>query len=68
MLDLEPYQHRVRHSSPVCVYGRVVDVVGLTVEATGPGMRIGDLCYVQPRHGGSVCPLKWWGFAANAFC
>ena len=35
MLDLEPYQHRVRHSSPVCVYGRVVDVVGLTVEATG---------------------------------
>ena len=62
MLDLEPYQHRVRHSSPVCVYGRVVDVVGLTVEATGPGMRIGDLCYVQPRHGGERVPVEVVGF------
>ncbi|HNV22188.1 MAG TPA: FliI/YscN family ATPase [Candidatus Hydrogenedentes bacterium] len=62
MLDLEPYQHRVRHSSPVCVYGRVVDVVGLTVEATGPGMRIGDLCYVQPRHAGERVPVEVVGF------
>lgn len=62
MLDLEPYQRRVRQGSPVSVYGRVVDVVGLTVEATGPSMRIGDLCYVQPRYEGDRVPVEVVGF------
>ncbi len=61
-LDLERYRLRVRQSSPVCVYGRVVDVVGLTVEATGPAMRIGDLCYVQDRQGGDKVPVEVVGF------
>ena len=28
--------------------GRISDVVGLTIEATGPAMQIGDICYVEP--------------------
>ncbi|MFO7975984.1 MAG: FliI/YscN family ATPase [Candidatus Hydrogenedentota bacterium] len=62
MLNLERYRRRAEESDPVCVYGRVVDVVGLTVEATGPAMRIGDLCYVQPRTGGQKVPVEVVGF------
>lgn len=61
-LDLQPYQRRAEAIDPLCVYGRVVDVVGLTVEASGPPMRIGDLCYVQPRTGGHKVPVEVAGF------
>jgi flagellum-specific ATP synthase len=62
ILNLQRYQRRLEESDPVRVYGRVVDVVGLTVEATGPPMRIGDLCYVQTRTGGSKVPVEVAGF------
>ncbi len=59
---LERYRRKVSESDPVAVYGRVLDVVGLTVESTGPPMRIGDLCYVQSRDGGSTVPVEVVGF------
>ena len=33
---------------PIEVYGKVVAVIGLTIEAVGPPMRIGDFCYIVP--------------------
>lgn len=61
-LDFQSYHERLGAADPVAVYGKVVDVVGLTIEATGPAMRIGDLCYAVPR--GSACriPLEVVGF------
>ncbi|HOD49586.1 MAG TPA: FliI/YscN family ATPase [Candidatus Hydrogenedentes bacterium] len=61
-INLDRYQLRAQECEPVCVYGRVVDVVGLTVEATGPAMRIGDLCYVQPRDPADKVPVEVVGF------
>ncbi len=48
--DLKSYEARARAADPIGVRGRVVDVVGLTIEATGPPMSIGDLCHVEPRY------------------
>lgn len=48
-VNLQPYHDRLRAANPLPVYGKVVDLVGLTIEATGPPMRVGDLCYLQPR-------------------
>ena len=56
--NLRDYADRVEGTSPVQVYGKVLQVVGLTVEATGPPMSIGDLCYVQPPRTGLRIPVE----------
>lgn len=60
--DLLRHVERIESADPVATYGRVLDVVGLTIEATGPPMRIGDLCYVRPRDGGEEIPVEVVGF------
>lgn len=47
-INLDRYVERLAASVPVCAFGRIVDVVGLTIQATGPRMNIGDLCYAKP--------------------
>lgn len=63
MLDLGPYRARVAQARTMTLMGRVMDVVGLTIEATGPVMRIGDLCYIQPRDRLASVPVEVMGFA-----
>ena len=63
-IDLQPYVERTHAAQPVAVYGRIVDVVGLTIEATGPAMRVGDLCYVMPE-GTPPIPVEVVGFRGN---
>lgn len=46
--NLERYMDRLAVSDPLFACGRIVDVVGLTIQATGPRMNIGDLCYAKP--------------------
>jgi flagellum-specific ATP synthase len=46
--SLEALHERVATTEPIRVFGKVLAVVGLTIEATGAPMRIGDVCYVQP--------------------
>lgn len=64
-LDLQRHLDKLTGSEPIAVYGRVVEVVGLTIEAVGPGLRIGDLCYVQPPDGGARVPVEAVGFRGN---
>jgi flagellum-specific ATP synthase len=61
-ISLQHYVERARESSPLMVCGKVVDVVGLTIEATGPPMRIGDLCFVQPHGTDQRIPVEVVGF------
>lgn len=61
-LDFQKYIDAVAQSRQVKVYGRITDVVGLTIEATGPSMCIGDLCYVKPNGIESRIPVEVVGF------
>ncbi len=62
-VELSHYCDRIRGFDPLTVSGKIVDVVGLTVEATGPKMNIGDLCYVQPHDCSSLrIPVEVVGF------
>ncbi len=46
------------------VYGRVEQVIGLTMEANGPAARIGDVCVIHSDHGqDSLCEVV--GFRAD---
>ncbi|HOS02013.1 MAG TPA: FliI/YscN family ATPase [Candidatus Hydrogenedentes bacterium] len=60
-IDLQRYHERVGATHPIRVYGRILDVVGLTIEASGPPMRIGDLCFAKPPNGPAM-PVEVVGF------
>jgi len=50
---------------PIPIYGKVTQVVGLVIEATGPAVSVGDVCYVHPRDGeGPIC-AEVMGFRGN---
>jgi len=60
--SLAPYQERCARAKPLRAYGKICDVVGLTILATGPEMSVGDLCYVNARDTGEPVPLEVVGF------
>ncbi len=61
-LDFERHFGKLDASQPLTVYGKVHDMVGLTIEASGPPSRIGDLCYVQSAETGERIPVEVVGF------
>jgi type III secretion system H+-transporting two-sector ATPase len=46
-IDLEPYIARLDDVVPLGVRGRVVEVTGLVIKARVPGVRIGELCFIE---------------------
>ena len=64
-ISLARRMERVMAARPIAVYGKIVDVVGLTIEATGPPMHIGDLCYIRPHRNGEVVPAEVVGFRGS---
>ena len=54
-------KHKLADSSLTRVFGRVREVVGLVIEATCPGARVGDLCLLEQPKGPSV-PAEVVGF------
>ena len=52
---------------PVCsLKGRISQAIGLTLEATGPRLSLGELCYIRTNHGtGQYIPAEVVGFRNN---
>lgn len=44
--DFSPYQKIVNEINPIVKIGRVVEIIGLIIEADGPESSIGDLCHI----------------------
>lgn len=65
MIDLASYKRRLEGADPLTACGKIVDVVGLTLQATGPPMSVGDLCYVEPQGGGQRTPVEVVGFRGD---
>ncbi|HOZ47407.1 MAG TPA: FliI/YscN family ATPase [Candidatus Hydrogenedentes bacterium] len=63
--DLDPYLARAEEAQPVQADGKVVDVVGLTIEAMGPRMCVGDMCFVCPRGDHGRIPVEVVGFRGD---
>ncbi len=64
-IDLKPYREQVLRAEPFRAYGKIADVVGLTLQATGPSMKVGDLCYVSPRDQQFRIPVEVVGFRGD---
>jgi flagellum-specific ATP synthase len=61
-VHLGPYMDRLRGQDPFIPCGKIVEVVGLTLQATGPSMSVGDLCYVQIGSAREHVPVEVVGF------
>jgi flagellum-specific ATP synthase len=48
-LDLSRYQRSLDQLNPMRISGRVVQVIGLTIEAVGLDCQIGEICKIQTR-------------------
>ena len=44
--DFSPYHKIVNEINPIVKIGRVVEIIGLIIEADGPESSIGDLCHI----------------------
>lgn len=53
-LSLERYRQAVEESTFIKYWGRVTQVVGLTIEACGPAVSIGEVCMIQTGRNGSI--------------
>jgi flagellum-specific ATP synthase len=54
VIDLAPYITAVGNSDPMQVYGRIVEITGLTIKATGLDVSIGEACRIYSDNGPSV--------------
>lgn len=41
--------------------GKVINIVGLTIESAGPDAKMGDICYIYPKQKGDESPVKYSG-------
>lgn len=47
VIDLSKYIRAVQETETINVRGRVTEVAGLVIKATVPGVRIGEMCYIE---------------------
>ncbi len=59
---LEKFCQAVEKRKVVDVYGKVKSAIGLVIEATGPKMSVGDLCYIASRDRKQRVPAEVVGF------
>lgn len=62
LFDLDKYISAIESSNTYRMYGRVMEVIGLTVESLGPESKIGDLCFIHPTHGKKPIKAEVVGF------
>lgn len=55
-IDLRQYYREVHAISTYRIKGKVMELTGLVVKATIPGVRVGELCYIYPFH--KTVPIK----------
>ena len=48
-LNLNKFSEAINNCQPMRMIGKVVQMVGLVIQCSGPNVTMGDLCYVQSR-------------------
>lgn len=56
VINFEKYQKNISQTSTVQIKGRVTELVGLVAKAVIPGVKVGDLCLIEPL--GHAHPIK----------
>ncbi len=61
----ERYLEIIKGTETRKTIGRVVEIIGLIIEADGPATSIGDLCYIYPNFGSEAIWAEVVGFRQN---
>ncbi|OGL64868.1 MAG: hypothetical protein A3I72_02745 [Candidatus Tectomicrobia bacterium RIFCSPLOWO2_02_FULL_70_19] len=61
-VSLSHYMGRLEKVETSRALGKVIQIVGLLVEGSGPGLPVGAVCQVEPLHGGEPVPVEIVGF------
>ena len=48
-LNLKKFYHAIDDTEPIKMSGKVTQVIGLVIEAKGPNVSLGELCYIRSR-------------------
>jgi len=51
VISLGKYIRRMEHFEPIKYRGKIVEIIGLTIEALGPWGNVGELCYILTSKG-----------------
>ncbi|MCL5256737.1 MAG: flagellar protein export ATPase FliI [Chloroflexi bacterium] len=62
VIDLEKYQQMLLSISPFRAKGRVVQVIGLTVEVEGLASQVGEICHIHPHESSPRISAEVVGF------
>ena len=49
MRNLKEYSQIIKETNPIREIGKIIEIIGLIIEADGPQSSIGDLCYIYNR-------------------
>jgi len=66
VLDISKYIHHLDQAAPVRVKGRVTEVTGLIIKAAVPGVRLGEMCYIESYHSTERIKTEVVGFKDEA--
>ncbi len=61
-LSLARYRERLEGVETSRAKGKVIQVVGLLIEGSGPGLPVGGICAIEPLHGGAEVSVEVVGF------
>lgn len=59
------YLNAVTQAETVLLKGKITKIIGLVIEADGPSINLGELCYVYPRIEAPPLPAEVVGFREN---
>jgi type III secretion system H+-transporting two-sector ATPase len=64
-IDLNPYIEAIDWLSPVVISGRVIELVGLLIRASVPGVRVGEVCLIRSPYQARGLRVEVVGFQGN---
>lgn len=62
VIDFSKYHHNLSAVSTYNIKGKVTELTGLVVRAIVPGVRIGELCFIEPFHARQAIKAEVVGF------
>ncbi len=61
-IDFSKYHHQLSALSTYNLKGKVTELTGLVVRAVVPGVRMGELCFIEPHHANNTIKAEVVGF------
>lgn len=64
-VDFHKYFHNLSSVSTYSIKGKVTELTGLVIKAVVPGVRVGELCFIEPYHNKPPIKAEVVGFRDN---